>query len=660
MKYIPELDGLRAISVISVVIYHAQFSIWGVPLFSVGYLGVDVFFVISGYIITRMLLLETGMSTFSISSFYERRIRRLIPPLLVVILFSLFMGMATLLPSAFADLSATALAALGFAANLYFFSTADYFSEAGEYMPLLHTWSLAVEEQFYLIYPLFVIWFLRPTHRSWLLAVLIVSFAASFLATVAVLERSPEAAFYLPFFRAWQLIAGAIVAVTFNDHQKASSAAAVAASIGLILILGAVLIPFSSSQLPYLGNVFAVLGAALVIAYSGGAFWVKKLLSMKPLVFLGLISYSLYLWHQPIFVFARLYAVNELGQGVKFLLVGLSFAAAAGSWRFIELPARDRGKLEWATLRNILFLGISLISALSFAGLWTGGLPLRFTEAELRLVSVEAERGTLVLSGQDCKTASLNQICHIGSAAGEPTWALLGDSHAETLADALSSYLMSKGSAGIVLTYPACPFILGITPVATDEDCLEFTQAALEVIRRRQISTVVINDRSTAYLLGTRFDNKEGGVEPGLPFPVKVPGPDGNEIQRIDAVTSRLSQTIEKLLSLGLRVIYIAPVPEVGWHLPRTVIKLIGSGQLPLTTSREVYLERHKITLSIMKSFEGRSNFIPIYMDDVFCSMTDNRCRTHSDDRLFYTDTDHLSRDGARLVIQRMQQVLDR
>lgn len=659
MKYIPELDGLRAISVLSVLIYHADFSLWGVRLFPAGYLGVDMFFVISGYIITRMLLTEVEAGNFSLKLFYERRVRRLTPPLLAVILFSLLIGTTTLVPNALADLSESAVASLGFAANVYFFATTDYFSEAGELVPLLHVWSLAVEEQFYLIYPIFLTWLLHMKRQGWLMFGLLTCFVASLLGFLLVLDRSPEAAFYLPLFRAWELLAGALVAAAHYDKGEESAVATICASIGLALLLVAVLIPLPVSWPPYLGNLLAVIGAVLVIGYGGRVPPVKNLLSMKPLVFIGLISYSLYLWHQPVFVFARLYAVNELGPVVKLALVGLSLIAAVGSWRYLEQPARDRDRFGWSTFRNMLVPSLSLTLAVAVAGFWTGGFPQRFSETELRLLSVEAERGTLVLSGQKCKTASLEEVCRIGSPSSDPTWALLGDSHAETLADPLSSYLVNEGLAGIVLTYPACPFILGVTPVATDEKCSEFTLAALQEIDRRKISTVVINDRSSAYILGTRFDNQEGGLEPGLPFPVKVPGFDLNETERANAVAAKLTDTIDELLSRGLRVIYIAPIPEVGWHLPRTLVKLVGSGQLPLTTSREVYLWRHKITLSIMQSFEGRYGFTPIYTEDVFCSQIDNRCQTHSDETLFYTDTDHLSRDGARMVIQRLQEVLD-
>jgi len=283
------------------------------------------------------------------------------------------------------------------------------------------------------------------------------------------------------------------------------------------------------------------------------------------------------------------------------------------------------------------------------------GLPERYTEDQRSMLDVSAERGTLALTGQDCQTRSIEKVCLIGNTAIAPSWAVLGDSHAETLSDALSDLLEKRGVSAEVLTYPGCPYILGVDPIFTNDPCASFAEAVLEKIKRDKIKTVVINDRANAYMLGTRFDNQEGGVEPGDPFPVKVvKSAFTSDEERIADVKRALTNTIEALLEHDVTVIYIAPVPEVGWNVPHAVTKLLARGRLPLATSKLVYLERNREIYEVLRSFEARSNFLGVYPEDVFCAGGDGRCITHTQNRLPYTDTDHLSREGASMLIKHM------
>jgi len=275
------------------------------------------------------------------------------------------------------------------------------------------------------------------------------------------------------------------------------------------------------------------------------------------------------------------------------------------------------------------------------------------------MLSVSAERGTLVIKGQDCRTASLEKVCKIGAKGVIPTWALLGDSHAETLSDSLSQYLEQRNLAADVLTYPACPFVLGIEPVSSTEKCAQFTESVMRRIEASAIKTVVINDRVTAYMLGSRFDNQEGGVEPGEPFPMRVVGRiNSDETGRIAGVKTALATTIETLLAHGLHVIYIAPVPEVGWHVPHAVVKLAANGSLPLTTSLDVYTKRHAQTFDVLRKFDANPSFLVVYPEDVFCSRDNGRCVTHTENRLLYTDTDHLSKEGAAQLVGHMAKIV--
>lgn len=650
MKYRADIDGLRAVSVLSVMVYHANISFGGIKVAAGGFLGVDVFFVISGYLISRILIEEIDGNIFSFRGFYIRRARRILPALAVVLAFCLVAGFWILTPDFFLQLAWSAVYAMVFSANYYFFSTAGYFSEASENLPLLHLWSLAVEEQFYVVYPLLFAFACRRIMRQWFINLLLVCCMLGFIASFLSLGRWPAAVFYLPWFRAWEMLSGALVAVWLSRNANSPSFPVLGYA-GLGMVLLSVTLPPLAGSFSYLGNFLAVGGAAFLIAFGQNVRGVQALLSNRILVAIGLISYSLYLWHQPVFAFYRVYTISEFTTLIKISLLVITFCLAFLSWRFVELPFRDAARFpppRFATAIAAMFLAIVCGCV---ATIVTNGFPQRFTQFQRDLLSVIAERGTLVLKDQNCQTASLERICIIGDGAQRPTWALLGDSHAETLADSLSALLKSRGVAGEVLTAPGCPFILGVDPADNSVACAAFTAAVFNELKKKRISDVVISDRSTAYILGTRFNNLEGGVESGDPFPVGLVGSPTDGQERIDAVVAQLETTIDVLLRHKIRVHYIAPIPEVGWHVPRTIVKLVGRGQLSLTTSRELYLSRHNRVLAMLRGLENRDGFSVVYPHQLFCDEKTGRCRANSGGRLFYTDTDHLSREGAAIVI---------
>lgn len=651
MRYRPEIDGLRAVSVLGVVLYHAGFFVSGTRILANGYLGVDVFFVISGYLITRLIKEDLSIGRFSLGSFYLRRVRRLLPALYIMVTVSLFFGCAILLPSALAEFGRTAIAALFFVSNIYFWSTIDYFSEVAELTPLLHLWSLGVEEQFYLFYPI-MLGIIGIGVSRWCIAWLIIGLVISLTAALLLISQSTDTVFYIVIFRSWQFFAGGIVAWCHGLFGEPMRGRVLLPFLGLALILLAFMMPPFTGQLEYIDNIAVVSGAVIFIGWSNAECGPGRWMSARIPVLIGSISYSFYLWHQPIFTFARYYTLVKMPQYVLAALVFITFIVAYMSWRFVEAPFRRSGQEK--TLHFLTGLGLStgFIAVFAAVIISTDGLPLRFGTVARDLLTVEVERGTLVLSEQDCSTKTVQNICLIGAGATKPTWALLGDSHAETLADSLSSLLGRNGIAAEILTYPACPFVLGLDPVPTAASCSAFTAAVLEKLIADDIQTVIINDRFSAYMLGTPFDNGEGGVEPGEPFPAQPTGLLLTGDARVNAVADRFKQTIEKLLNAGVRVVYIAPVPEVGWHVPRAVAKLLGRGALPLTTSRTTYLERHARMLALLQPFKGRKNFYAIYPHEVFCSESTGRCATHSHDHLFYTDTDHLSREGAALLVE--------
>jgi peptidoglycan/LPS O-acetylase OafA/YrhL len=346
MEYRREIDGLRAIAVLPVILYHAGFS-W----FSGGYVGVDVFFVISGYLITSILLKDLAQGNFSIVKFYERRARRILPALALVLLCSIPFAWLWLLPSQFQNFSRAVMATSLFASNILFWRSSDYFAPAAEETPLLHTWSLAVEEQFYIFFPIFLLLLWRFGKNITFYAVILVSFISLALSEYGW-RNYPTANFYLIITRAWELGVGAICAFYLFDKTARSNS--FLASSGLLIIFYAIFYYDKSTPFPSLYALVPVVGPALIIVFGGKGSTLAKVLSLKVFVGVGLISYSAYLWHQPVFAFARIKSFSGIAPGIMLILSLASLFLAYLSWRYIETPFRQ-GRISFFSSRRKVF-----------------------------------------------------------------------------------------------------------------------------------------------------------------------------------------------------------------------------------------------------------------------------------------------------------------
>ncbi len=350
MTYRPEIDGLRAVAVLAVLLFHA-----GVPGFAGGYVGVDVFFVISGYLITSILMLDLERGRFSIVRFYERRARRLLPALLAVLAFVTALAWLLLLPEKREAFSEALLAVALFCSNVYFWRQSNYFAPVAEENPLLHTWSLAVEEQFYLFFPL-VLLLLWPLGRAWITRAV----AAASLVSIATAELAstahPAANFFLIPSRAWELGAGALVALTLGLRSPgASRRADAAAALGMAMVVVSVFMFDDRTPFPSLLAVLPVGGTVLIIVGAQPRGGIGRLLSSAPVVHVGLISYSLYLWHQPLLAFARLTSDGEVAAPMVAAALLASLVLAELSWRFVEQPFRAHAARPWS--RRSIFVG---------------------------------------------------------------------------------------------------------------------------------------------------------------------------------------------------------------------------------------------------------------------------------------------------------------
>jgi peptidoglycan/LPS O-acetylase OafA/YrhL len=452
-NYRADIDGLRALAILPVVVFHLGLE----KLVPGGFIGVDIFFVISGYLIAQILLRDINAQRFSIATFYARRIRRIFPALFTVLTTCMVASLSFSFPSESKSLATTILSTLSFSSNILFFYTADYFSSAMERNPLLHTWSLSVEEQFYLFFPL-LIFALRAASGRVRLAILSTLGLISFGISVWQVPNQPEAAFYLLPSRAWELLLGAILAeAKWQNPRRLVSE--ILAFIGAILIFASILLLNKATPFPGYAALGACLGAALLI-HTGkpsshqSPTLVSRLLALPPLRFIGLISYSLYLWHWPVIVFTK-QVFGFDGKAIKLAVLVACFSLAILSWRFIERPFRshyyrfsDRQTLQFGALAMVVMGGAAVL------------LPVLHTH--LRPASPQAEamlklennsqihtmrEGTCFLTSQFRDFEIFDQPTCLAMANSKKNVLILGESHAAHLWSGLQS------------TYPAINFL---------------------------------------------------------------------------------------------------------------------------------------------------------------------------------------------------------
>lgn len=368
LKYRPEIDGLRAVAVSLVILFHA-----GVPGFSGGYLGVDVFFVISGFLITSIILPEMQKGTFSYANFVERRARRILPPLFVVMFSCIPFAYWLMLPDSLENFGQSLVATSFSANNILLWQTSGYWDLESEFKPLLHTWSLGVEEQFYLVYPIFLT--LGIKFRKHLVYYLSIMGAISFIAMAYASQNDPVGSFYLIHFRAWQLILGGLAAILFADRRAVQRPAI--ALLGLALIFLAVIYSGISASSTVLGAVIATLGSSAILLHANGGGIANKILGQRPLVLIGLLSYSIYLWHQPVFAFARIIRFEAVSPAYLIATIPIIFGLSIFTWRFVERPFRNKSVVSQKQMLITAALCLTTLAGIGLALHLNNGAPQR-------------------------------------------------------------------------------------------------------------------------------------------------------------------------------------------------------------------------------------------------------------------------------------------
>lgn len=654
MAYRKDIDGLRALAVLPVVLFHAGFEV-----FSGGFVGVDVFFVISGYLITLIIAQEIGEGRFSILRFYERRIRRIFPALFAVLLFVTIGGLLIFLPEDMKALSGSVAAATLFASNILFWQQSGYFETAAEMKPLLHTWSLAVEEQFYIFFPLFLMlawrWGRRWRSATWLALI------ASFVISVYGVRYHDEAAFYLLPARAWELLIGSVIALKAVPRIDSRMAREAMAALGIALIVYAVFAFDRATPFPGENALLPCLGAALII-YTGlgnGETWAARLLGLKPVVFIGLISYSLYLWHWPLIVFARYYAIFPLSQMEAAAVVLTSLIVATLSWRYIETPFRKGNGTFFTRNRARLFASSGVIMAsaiaISLATIILHGLPMRMMDRSAGTIISEAEVGVELIrhcmnSRKDPSYRKPESACVFGSASRQSDVVLWGDSHAGALLPALLKAMPDKNHGVRMLAMLGCPPLLDVNLRSTKLDaCREFNRDTVEYLKSGPEQTIVVVGRWAATLHG-RVPGPEGATSP--PVITRIPGLKLSVDDATELLKESLKKTIDALLKSGKKVFLVYPAPEAGFNVSHVLA--LSSGRYGkesidgLSISKLAFLDRSGDILHIFDALPAAKNLHRIRPSDLLCG--DKVCLVYKDGKSLYYDDDHLSQAGAEYL----------
>ncbi|MDH5231699.1 MAG: acyltransferase [Gammaproteobacteria bacterium] len=654
LLYRSDIDGLRAIAVLSVLFFHA-----GSELFSGGYVGVDVFFVISGYLITSIILREINSGTFSILQFYERRFRRILPALVVVIIASIVVGAFLLTPDGFSDFGQSALAASVFSSNILFFLESGYFDAPAELKPLLHTWSLAVEEQYYIFFPILLLAIAKFSSKrffQWLVILCI----ASFITGVVMTRIDASSAFYLIPARAWELFVGSILALNVIPKPNNRILRESLALIGTGFIIAAVFFFTNETLFPGYAAALPVLGAALIIyAGIGGRSLIFSLLSLRPVVFIGLISYSLYLWHWPILVYTKLYFIKEPSTLVIASMLGLTLLLSVLSWKFVETPFRKKIFLKQ---RNPLLAASIIVSlAIFFTGAlinFNNGFPARHQNY---LAKNMMENDIEWNHWDQCqnvskKLANKQDLCDIGNKNAETSFLFWGDSHARALASGIDLAAQNQNRQGKIATEPGCPPLFSIER-GKRTSCDEFNQSVYKYLQRSpEITTVILTARWALSTNGTRYKHEGGRSVKLIDLEEKLIQTKNN----LDLVDLGLRRTIEKITQLGKRVVLIGPTPEIGYYAPSAYVlaKLTGRdlNQLIAPTLEE-FNARAQSMNTIIEHIEKDYEIAVVQPADLLCNH--ERCIAAKGEFLMYRDNNHLSTYGAKSLEILLSNIFD-
>jgi len=664
MKYRREIDGLRAVAVVPVILFHA-----GLSVFSGGYVGVDVFFVISGYLITTIIITEREEGRFSILRFYERRARRILPALFLVMGLCLPFAWFWLPPEPFDDFLRSLSYAALFISNVHFLENTGYFAEAAELRPLLHTWSLAVEEQYYMVFPLLLALlgaFGRRKHIVVIGLLAVLSLALSEWGW----RNFPEENFFFTLSRMWELFAGSICA--FIVFRRSLEPNGPLAALGLGLIVYSIFFYDGAVPFPSVYALAPVVGTCLVLLFATQGTMVARILSMKAPVAIGLISYSAYLWHQPLLAFARARSMHEPALWLLLALGLASFVLAGLSWRFVEQPFRAgpnkllRGRMA---LFGVSGAGIAAFAAFGFVGMdqnwaearYDNKMPPFYKDVIASMKGHNLTRACYAGTRNDETRA--DRFCKVFDGAGPgETIAIFGDSHSQAILPAFEAYAEESGARIIKSGLGGCPPLIG-TYVASGNyslgTCNTLTQEQAAYVAQNDVTTVVLVARWSLYAQGGYSNDQRHFLLNSEPRPQL-----GGREASFEVFAQALPATVDFYRRLGVRVIVLQQLPEMQVHPRRGVYAAVARGYTP-EEATEIFeasalpvAEHDALQAAARSVFDGLEGAEVVDLADVF--REDGVYRWFIDGRSAYSDLDHVSGYGASLLRARMAEALSR
>lgn len=642
IRYRPEIDGLRAVAVAAVVLFHAGI------LFAGGFIGVDVFFVISGYLITSLIVKDLEQGKFTPIGFWERRARRILPALIVVMLATLLAGAVLLLPADFLRLGKSAIAQTLFAANIYFYRNTGYFAAGTAQMPLLQTWSLAVEEQFYLVVPWLLIGLFHfpiLRRRRILVPILALGAVGSFSASVYAVATQPAKAFYLLPSRAWELILGAILAICspaffLGDKRRIRELASLLgiAAIGIPCFVYARQTPF-----PGMAALLPCCGAALIIWSNDSnticdtpPTFLGRLLATPPVVFIGAVSYSVYLWHWPLFAFSRYWELNPLSLGYRAVMVIISFVLGILSWKFIENPIRRR---QVCRTRKTVFIfsgaGLATLFTIGLGITLSGGAPWRLPERAAAFA--DGENGAPLV--EDVTTAMINAgaIPQFGvlHSSGKVDVLIWGDSHAQHFLPALEVACKKERLTGQIISYTSTTPLVGWlqhSQYGLNENSQKWCDAVVEYVNRAKIQTVIVAARWEDY---EKYEPQQ--------------------------FTEALERTIRALRASGATVCVMMQVPSHKAPVPKVLAYcyLAHKSTAAWQSTWQEHIVKHKVMYQIK---DHSTEFGSALVDPApyFKQQSGDLLKIEENGKSLYTDAQHLTVYSSKLVITPLfEQILE-